>query len=813
MRSCAALLLVVTLPASATGWRGASFGAPAAEDGALVFRGEAAFASVTAVGPSVLRVRFVPRPSPGRDHSYAVVCRDLGEAGARATVGVTESVLETRALRVTVRHAPFALAVATRDGRGLDQDDPGLATAWAGSRVRVWKRLRPDEHVYGLGEKTGRLDKRGNNLGGSAVAMWNTDTFAYDAGTDPVYASVPFYMVLRDGRAHGVFLDNSFRTFFDIGKESQDLLSFGAEDGELDYYFIDGPDPKDVIRRYTALTGRTPLPPLWALGYHQSRYSYYPEARVREIAAGFRRKRIPADTLWLDIHYLDGWAPFTWDRERFPDPRRMLGDLRAQGFRTVTIVDPHPKKEPGHAPYDGGLRGDHFVKNPDGTVYEGPVWPSHAERNPRPSVFPDFSKPAARDWWGGLHASLLDDGVAGIWNDMNEPAVFVKPGHTMPSDLVHDNEGERSTHREIHNVYGMLMTRATFEGLSRLRPNERPFVLTRASFAGGQRYAAIWPGDNVSDWSQLRASIPILLGLGLSGFPFVGSDIGGFAEAPSAELFTRWLQLGVFYPFMRTHTAIGTPDQEPWSYGPVHEAVNRRAIELRYELLPTVYDAMREAADSGVPALRPLFLEFPADPETWSRDDAAMFGRDLLVAPVLREAVTRRDVYLPAGGRWFDFWTGREHAGGQTLPVPVTLESVPIFVREGAFVFRQPVIQHTGERLGQPLLVDVYPASESVATHYEDDGESLAYREGAFLKRRFRQVKDAGGVRIEVTAEGSWRPGPRELRMRVRLDGPLARVLADGKPVAHEVRDGYVSFAVPDGFGPLRIAIESLQSR
>ncbi len=812
MRRLVLAMLLAPLPATGAGWESVGFGKPALEGTSLVFRSAAASASVTPLGPSVVRVRFAPRAHFGRDHSYAVVSRELGESGARGAIGEQESRLTTAGLRVSVRHAPFALTIASADGRVLDQDDPELGTAAAGRRSRVFKRLRVEDRVYGLGEKTGRLDKRGSNLGGTAVAMWNTDTYAYDAGTDPVYASVPFFMVLREGRAHGVFLDNTFRSFFDVGKESQDLLSFGAEDGELDYYFIDGPDPKDVIRRYTALTGRTPLPPLWALGYHQCRYSYYPESRVREIAATFREKKIPADTLWLDIHYLDGYAPFSWDRERFPDPKRMLGDLRGQGFRTVTIVDPHPKKEPGHPPYDSGLAGDHFVKNPDGSVYEGPVWPSNAERNPRPSVFPDFSKPAARDWWGGLYAQLLDAGVAGIWNDMNEPAVFVKPAHTMPADLVHDNEGERSSHREIHNVYGMLMTRSTFEGLARLRPQQRPFVLTRASFAGGQRYAALWPGDNVSDWSQLRASIPMLLGLGLSGFPFVGSDIGGFAEAPSAELYTRWLQLGVFYPFMRTHTSFGTPDQEPWSYGPEHEALNRRAIELRYELLPTVYDAMHEAANTGLPALRPLFLEFPGDPETWARDDQAMFGRDLLVAPVLREAATRREVYLPAG-RWFDFWTGQEHAGGRTLQQPVTLSSLPIFVREGAFVFRQPVLQHTGERAGQPLLVDVYPAASSEATHYEDDGESLAYREGAYLGRRLRQSRDAAGVRIEIAAEGAWRPAPRELRFRVRLDGPVSRVLVDGRRVAHRAFGGFVSFALPDRFGSLRIAVESLQSR
>ncbi len=805
MRAFALAVLLAPLPVLADDR--ACFEAPAQEGGSLVLRSETAIVAVTPLSPSVLRVRLAAQRSFGRDHSYAVIERRLGDSQARVTAGAGETRLETGALRVTIRHAPFGLTIATPDGRVLDEDDRQLGTLLRGTWTRVWKRLRPDDHVYGLGEKTGRLDKRGNNLGGTAAAMWNTDTYAYDASTDPVYASVPFFIVMREGRAHGFFLDNTHRSFFDVGKESQELLSFGAEDGELDYYFIDGPDPKEVIRRYTALTGRTPLPPLWSLGYHQCRYSYYPESRVREVAATFRAKANPADAIWLDIHYLDGYAPFTWDPERFPDPKRMTADLRTQGFRVVTIVDPHPKQQPGHLPYDSGLAGGHFVRNPDGSVYEGPVWPANAEKNPRPSVFPDFSRPASRDWWGGLHLSLLDDGVAGIWNDMNEPAVFVKPAHTMPLDLLHDNEGQPTTHREIHNVYGMLMTRSTFEGLARLRPDERPFVLTRASFAGGQRYAAIWPGDNVSDWSHLRATLPMLMGQGLSGFPFLGSDIGGFAEAPTPELSTRWLQLGVFYPFMRTHTSFGTPDQEPWSYGPEHEALNRRAIELRYELLPTVYDAMKEAAETGLPLLRPLLLEFPKEPETWSRDDQAMFGRDLLLAPVLREATTVRDVYLPAG-RWFDFWTGREEQGGRTLRLPVSLSSLPVFVREGAFVFRQPVLQHTGERSGQPLIVDVYPARASEAVHYEDDGESLRYRGGAFLERRFRQTRGAAGIGIEIAAQGAWRPAPRELRFRVRSDAGALRVLVDGRAVRHRVEGGFVSFAVPDPFAAMRIAIE-----
>jgi alpha-glucosidase len=280
----------------------------------------------------------------------------------------------------------------------------------------------------------------------------------------------------------------------------------------------------------------------------------------------------------------------------------------------------------------------------------------------------------------------------------------------------------------------MLMSRATFEGLSRLCPDARPFVLTRSSFAAGQRYAAIWPGDNTTDWTALRQSLPTLMGLGLSGFAFVGADIGGFAHDASAELYTRWIQASIFSPFMRAHTEAAAADKEPWSYGARHEAVNRRAIELRYELLPEIYDIMEEASRTGVPAMRSMFLEYPEDRETWSRDDQLFFGPDLLVAPVLREGVVSREVYLPSG-EWFDFWTGAPAAGGRTLRVPVTIDSLPIYVRAGAFVFRQPVVQHTGQMVGQPLFVHVYPAAASEASFYEDDGETMAYRHGESARR------------------------------------------------------------------------------
>jgi alpha-glucosidase len=777
------LLLLASSPVAAQWTSLGAMPAPQRIANGLVFRNTQGIVSITAIAPDIVRVRFAPAREFGRDHSYAIVNRTLGDPRAVFQVTNIGSQIVTPALTVSVRHRPFRVSIADASGNDLDADDAERGIAYSKSAVRVWKRLRDDEQIYGFGEKTGHLNKRGRMLGGYSYTMWNSDTFAYESDTDPIYVSIPFYLVLRAGRTHGVFLDNTYRSNFDVGHTSPGLMAFGAEGGELNYYVIYGPEPKRVIERYTDMTGKPPLPPRWALGYHQCRYSYYPDSRVRFIARNFRERRIPADVIWLDIHYLEGYNPFTWDRERFADPAGLVRDLRQDGFRMVTIIDAHPKKEVGYAPYDTGLAGDHFVKNPDGTVYEAPVWPSQAPKNPGPSVFPDFSKPAARDWWGALYKLLTDIGIAGIWNDMNEPAVFSYPTGTLPLDVRHDGEGQLTDHREIHNVYGLLMTQSTHEGLRRLRPDERPFVLTRASYAGAQRWAALWPGDNISTWEHLRATIPMLTGMGLSGVSFVGSDIGGFAGAPSAELYTRWLQTGVFYPFMRTHTAIGTPDQEPWSYGTTHEAFNRAAIELRYQLLPQIYNVMAEATRTGLPAMRPLMLEYPDDPQAWGLDDEFMFGADLLIAPVLQEAVRSRDVYLPKGD-WYDFWTGARVAGGAVVQTPVTMERIPIFVRGGAFVFRQPVVQHTGEMPGQPLEVHVFPAPTSEAMLYEDDGASLAYEQGQSMRRRFRQTRTEATLTIDIaTPEGPFRPLARSLVLSVRWDGEPRRVVRGSTPL------------------------------
>ena len=411
---------------------------------------------VQAISAQMIRVRHSLKSEATRERSFSITERSSSDVNVKVKSEVNLSVIETDDLRVQVQHSPFRLEVFDHKGNSLDKDDVLRGTQFSGESFSVAKRLRKDEQVYGFGEKTGRLNKRGWAMGGYHYTMWNSDTFAYDSSTDPLYVSVPFYMVLRNGVAHGIFLDNAYRTSFDIGKNDPDLLQFSAAGGELDYYFIAGPTPKEVIQRYTELTGRMSLPPLWSLGFHQSRWGYFPESKFKLLADTFRSKQIPADVLWLDIDYQEGFKPFTWDYEHFPKPKEMIRDLRAQGFQVVTIVDPHPKKEIGYHVYDQGVAGNHFVKNPNGSLFEGPVWPSGAKKNPGNSVFPDFTKKDTRLWWGDLHKELLSIGVAGIWNDMNEPAVWIPPTNTMPLDVQHENDGRPTTQREIHNVYGML---------------------------------------------------------------------------------------------------------------------------------------------------------------------------------------------------------------------------------------------------------------------------------------------------------------------------------------------------------------------
>jgi len=467
----------------------------------------AAKVRITAFRDGIFRVRVAPNGTFPKDSSWAVV-----ETPEPPAVKIEEN---QNAVRVTegsfvaiVQKSPLLIDFADAAGTTLLADEPSLPMAWDGPQVHVWKKMPLEEHYYGLGDKAGPMNRRNRSF-----TNWNTDAFGWQESTDPLYKTIPFFIGVRKGLAYGLFFDNTYRSSFDFGKESENYLSFGAQGGELNYYFIAGPDPKKIVEQYTALTGRPPLPPLWTLGYQQCRYSYYPEARVREIARLLREKKIPADTIYLDIDYQEGNAPFTINRQYFPNFEKMTADLREQGFHLILITDLHIKRNPGHgyAPYDSGMKEDVFVKNPDGSVYVGPVWPGE-------SVFPDFTLTRVRDWWGALYKDFVGMGVAGFWNDMNEPSVFREPEKTMPLDVIHRlDDGTKMDHRAAHNMYGMENARATYDGIRKLQPDERPFVLTRAAYSGAQRYAATWTGDNSATWNHIAMSTPMLLSMGLSG--------------------------------------------------------------------------------------------------------------------------------------------------------------------------------------------------------------------------------------------------------------------------------------------------------
>ena len=757
----------------------------------------AAKVRITVFRDGVFRVRLAPNGTFPKDSSWAVI-----EAPEPPAFKIEENPKEIQiaagSVVATVQRSPLLINFSDAAGNVLLADEPSLPMAWNGQRIHVWKKMPLDENYYGLGDKAGPMNRRNR-----AFTNWNTDEFGWQESTDPLYKTIPFFIGLRKGLAYGVFFDNTYRSVFDFGKESPDFFSFGAEGGELNYYFIAGPEPKKIIEEYTAMTGRSPLPPLWTLGYQQSRYSYYPESRAREIVKTLREKKIPADAIYFDIDYQQGNAPFTINREYFPTFEKMISDFRAQGMHTILITDLHIKKDPNHgyAPYDSGIKNDVFVKNPDGSVYVGTVWPGA-------SVFPDFTLSRVRDWWGGLYKDFAGMGAAGFWNDMNEPSLFERADKTMPLDTVHRlDDGTTLDHRAIHNVFGMQNVRATYEGLRKLQPEERPFVLTRASYSGAQRYAATWTGDNSSSWNHLKMSTPMLLSMGISGYPLVGDDIGGFAGSPPADLLTRWFEVGALNPIYRDHTAKGTADQEPWVHGPEHEAIRRKYIELRYELLPYLYTGIEEASRTGLPLMRPVFLEYPQASGFYGDDRDFLFGSDFFVAPVTTEMVDAEEISLPPGD-WYDFWTNTRLSSKEKFSLRPRLDEMPLYVRAGAIVPMQPLVQHTGEKPNGPLELRVYlpastPGNDCRGTLYQDDGHTFAYQKGEILRISYSCQVSNGSVTVTSSTEkNAFQPWWKSAQ--VTLYGAVAapKEVRIGDEVIHEWRyDGLahaVMLTVPD---------------
>lgn len=713
---------------------------------------------LTTTVQNTVRVRVCPggAKQPLDTPSPAVLSRALPTSFER-TVAVAESLhLQTPTLVMQAQLEPFSLSCAhAKQKPFLTGLNFGTQMVDGVTYVVARAPLAADAHIYGLGEKTGWLDKRFRRY-----RMRTTDVFLekpeIGLHTDPLYAAFPVFLVHSVKGTYGIYVDNPEFVTFDFAQA--EALEFAAPAAVLTFYILPGPTLPAVLEQYTALTGRIPLPALWTLGYHQCRWGYAREDDFRRVAHELRARRFPADAVWFDIDYMEGYRVFTWSAERFPKPAALLQQLQAQGLRAVTIVDPGVKVDPSYSIYKEGRQGAHFIRHPNGKEYNGNVWPGR-------SAFPDFHSVKTRAWWAHQVREWLSQyPIAALWNDMNEPA---STDVTGPIDEVLHADGTLP-HAAARNTYALHMARATYTGMMAHNPDSRPFILTRSAFSGAQTVAALWGGDNSAAWEHLAGSIPLLLNLGLSGMPFVGADIGGFACDTHGELLARWFQLGAFYPFCRNHAAAGTCAQEPWMFGPKIEAICRAALTLRYRLLPYIYGLFHEATRTGAPIMRPLVWHYAKDRNTFNLNDEFLLGRDLLVAPITTPGVYARAVYLPQG-TWYAWEGDAAHVGGAYTLAQAPLETLPLYVRGGAILPLWAAAPNTDAIAHGQVEFHIWPGNGDL-DYYEDDGLTRAFERGAQRLTPFRLRLKQNRLTLTVgPATGDFmHPNPR---WRVVLHG------------------------------------------
>ncbi|MBE7177440.1 MAG: glycoside hydrolase family 31 protein [Mucilaginibacter polytrichastri] len=736
---------------------------------------------VRVVSEDVIRVRLAPHGVFLEEFSYAVPQNpDRRVDVYHLDEDSNYYSVSTGTVICRIKKADFTFAFLDNEERVVSEDAEPMHweenVQFGGYYVFGTKENHNEESFFGLGDKASELNLRGKRL-----QNWNTDAYSYSKHQDPLYRSIPFYISLHDGVAHGIFVDNTFRTHFDFGHENASKTSFWADGGELQYYYIHGPHMMDVVKRYQLLTGPHQMPPMWALGYHQCRWSYYPTKRVKDIGRQFRERKIPCDAIYLDIDYMDGYRCFTWNRKYFPNPKKMIKELADEGFKTVVMIDPGIKVDDNYWVFKEGKEKKYFCRRSDDYFMEGHVWPGRCQ-------FPDFTNPEVREWWGELYSEMVEMGVAGIWNDMNEPAVF--GSGTFPDDVRHNYDGYRGSHRKAHNVYGMQMVRATNEGLRKLQKNKRPFTITRAGYSGVQRYALVWTGDNVASWEHLQMGCRQLQRLSVSGISFCGTDIGGFSGEPGPELFTRWIQFGVFSPFMRAHSAGDTNEREPWSFDEPYTSINRKFIELRYKLLPYIYSAFWEHHRYGFPVLRPVVMHEQHNIKNHYREDEYTFGDKILVCPVLHPGVTERNVYLPKG-KWYQYWTHELLEGGEEIPVAAPLDSMPIFVKAGSVIPEYPVMQYTGEFDLEEMIFQIYHADYEVNSfYYEDHGDTFAFEQDIYTEKHFVTNGDATSISIKQSEQGMYTPRYETYHLKlIGLPFEPKKAFVDGREISEFKKD------------------------
>jgi alpha-glucosidase (family GH31 glycosyl hydrolase) len=728
----------------------------------IVFSFESSDLVLTPILPNVVRHTWVPTHwrlyTERVTGSYAVYRRQWPAGPAVTLTETPETVrLQMGELLIEATRDPFHLRYFAADGRlFLEEIDEG-GLSWSYWEYALRYRLAAEDHFYGMGQANQLADRVDLDHRGHLREVWNQHF-------PPAVTLFPSLLSLR---GYGLLIDNPHKATWDLGHTDPLTFSYRAQGGGLQYYVLYGPDLPRLLRTLMELTGFPPLPPHWVFGLLQSRYGYRNREELEAIARTFRAKGLPCDALILDVFWFQemgdlAFQPFDW-----PDPQGMIARLKDQGFHLMVIEEPYLTAKSRN--YPEALARGYLAKHYDGSVYTFDFWPGEC-------ALLDFSNPETRAWWATKHQPLLELGVAGWWTDMNEPAKHFQ-------DMAH-YAGPAAA---VHNLTALFMHQAIFEAHQQYAPQQRVFILSRSAFPGSQRYgAALWCGDVDRTFVALRKQVAVGLSAGLAGIPLWGSDIGGFGFAGECtpELYIRWFQFGTFCPLCRPH-GDQTELREPWQLGAEVEAICRKYLRLRYRLLPYIYTAAYEACTTGVPLMRPLVLEFPADPHVLNLSDEYLFGREILVAPVVEEGTTERVVYLPAGV-WIDFWTDTVYTGPRSLRVSAPLDTLPLFIRQGAILPLGPEVQYSWERPWDPLTLEIYRGADRSFTLYEDDGETTRYQTGAYALTSFRVTERAGVLTFTVEEAQGGFPGHRSERtylLNIHQQPAVRGVSCDGMPV------------------------------
>ena len=738
-------------------------------------------ASLQLLGEGIVRISYKEsNDTLLRNKSFALV-EDVLSKAQEINISEQDQSYEifTSNLILRINKDPFQIRIFDKYQKLLLEDFENKGFTKHGENIASFKTLRSNEVFFGLGEKSGSINRRGKSF-----KMWNSDKPCYGVNEDPLYKSIPFFM---SNNGYGIFFDNTYKSEFKFGSESEKYFSFEAPGGEMTYYFIYGPTYKKIIKGYVHLTGKPIMPPNWALGFSQSRGMLTNENLTREIANQFRKRRIPCDIIYQDIGWTQFLQDFEWREENYSNPVQMLADLDENGFKVIVSQDPVISQANKVQWGEADSLGYFTLDSRTGKTYDMP-WPWGGNCG-----VVDFTKPKVADWWGLYQQKVIDDGVRGFWTDMGEPAWSNEEDYDRLFMKHH-----LGMHDEIHNVYGLCWDKVVTEQFEKRNPNTRIFQMTRAAYAGMQKYTFAWSGDSgngnnvLNGWSNLKHQVPMALSAGMGLIPFWTTDISGYCgdisdKEEMGELYARWMQFGIFNPLSRAHHE-GNNAVEPWEFGEEVEQICKKAIELKYQLHPYIYTCAREAYETGMPLMRAVVLEFPDDVETYGLNNQFLFGKDLLVAPVVEQGASEIKIYLPDGD-WIDYSDGNTiYEGKQWITYPVELETIPVFVKRGSIIPTMPVMQFIGEDPNYPLFVDIFPNTinkKAMMSVYEDDGVSNDYKQDIYTERimKCKTSRDRFEISHKIIDYNQFSSIQRNLLLRLHCKVKPKDVYLDSKKI------------------------------